>query len=87
MKDKNKTVKTNQENKFYWGYDHKKQERTFVTGEEFLRRLEPLISEPVESLRELDGDMMMSDYQHLCNAKHRIETAIEYLDKDKDKGE
>ena len=41
---------TKQITKLYWGYNHKKQEREYITGEEFIRRLEPLITDPVESM-------------------------------------
>lgn len=75
---------TKQITKLYWGYNHKKQEREYITGEEFIRRLEPLITDPVESMWEMDGDMLMSDYQKLCTAKCRIRNAIEMLDKEGD---
>lgn len=39
-----------------------------VDGDEFIKRLAPLVISPVRQMMECDGDMFMSEYQKLVNA-------------------
>lgn len=39
-----------------------------VDGDEFIKRLTPMIIEPVRQMMECDGDMFMSEYQKLVGA-------------------
>jgi len=42
-----------------------------------------LILKPVVSMQELDGDMLMSDYQKLVDAAWKIKSIIKMLDENK----
>lgn len=63
--------------KLYWEYNFRTQETEFVSGKEFLKRLLPLIQEPIEAMEEFDGDLLMSDFQKLRQAYYKIINALE----------
>lgn len=58
-----------------WAHDEQ------ITAEEFIKRIEPMVCEPVSTLMECDGDMWMSDYQKLVSAFWRIKNAVEVMNK------
>jgi hypothetical protein len=51
---------------YQWSYEE------YITAEEFLKRLEPLVNGPVQMMWECDGDMFMSDYSKLREAAARL---------------
>lgn len=67
------------ERKVYWGYNHAAQEKEYISLEECIRRIAPLICEPIQVMWECEGDLMMSDFQKLNDAKRRLEWAIDSL--------
>jgi hypothetical protein len=58
--------------KVYWNYN------TQVTPLEFLKRLAPLVTEPVQNMWELEGDFYFSDFQKLNEASHRFTNAMQF---------
>jgi len=68
---------------YRWGWDEDANEPIMLTLEEYVRRLAPLIVGPVASMQDLDGDMMMSDYQKLVDATWRIKSILKMLDGNK----
>jgi len=68
---------------YRWGWDDDTNQPIMLTLEEYVRRLAPLIVGPVASMQELDGDMMMSDYQKLVDATWRIKSVLKTLDGNK----
>lgn len=71
------------ETTYRWGWDDDTNQPIMLTLEEYVRRLAPLIVGPVASMQELDGDMMMSDYQKLVDATWRIKSILKMLDGNK----
>jgi len=59
----------------------------WVTPEEFIMRLKPLVCDPVSNLMEFDGDMWMSDYSKLMDAFWKIDNAVNKLQREKENGE
>ena len=70
--------------KIRWDYNYKEDKIKFVTTEEFLELLLPLVQEPIESMEEFDGDLLMSDFQKLKQAMYKIQNALRELKKDAD---
>ena len=68
---------------YRWGWDDDTNQPIMLTLEEYVRRLAPLIVGPVASMQDLDGDMMMSDYQKLVDATWRIKSILKMLDGNK----
>ena len=68
---------------YRWGWDDDTNQPIMLTLEEYVRRLAPLIVGPVASMQDLDGDMMMSDYQKLVDATWRIKSVLKTLDGNK----
>jgi hypothetical protein len=68
---------------YRWGWNDDTNEPIMVTLEEYVRRLAPLILKPVVSMQELDGDMLMSDYQKLVDAAWKIKSILKMLDENK----
>ena len=52
-----------------------------ITAEEFIKRIQPMVCDPVSTLMECDGDMWMSDYSKLVTAFWRLTNAVEEMDK------
>jgi hypothetical protein len=71
------------ETTYRWGWDDDTNQPIMLTLEEYVRRLAPLIVGPVASMQELDGDMMMSDYQKLVDAAWKIKSILKMLDGNK----
>ena len=59
---------------YYWNHEEN------VTAEEFIRRLQRLVCEPVRTMQECDGDIFLSQYRDLCEGSDRIRNAISVLD-------
>lgn len=70
-----------EQQKFYWGHNPDNGEAIYLTGEEFLRELKPLIVGPVRSMQESDGDLLMSEFQKLTEGCWRLNNAISSLDR------
>ena len=47
-----------------------------ITPIEFIKRVEPLITNPVGTMWECDGDMWLSDYSKLSEAAHHLQIAV-----------
>jgi len=58
-----------------WSYDKS------VTAKEFIKRLIPLVCNPVRNLNELEGDMYLSDYRDLQTAFWKLHNAFEKVTK------
>ena len=58
-----------------WSYDR------LVTAKEFIKRLTPLVCNPVRNLDELNGDMYLSDYRDLQTAFCKLRDAFEKVTK------
>ena len=53
--------------------------KEMITPIEFIKRIEPLITSPVGTMWECDGDMWLSDYSKLSEAAHQLQRAVEEL--------
>ena len=51
---------------YTWKYNEE------ITADEFIRRLIPLVCEPVHTMWELEGDMFMSDFRKLSEASDKL---------------
>tara|TARA_R100000781_G_scaffold93528_1_gene58104 strand:+ start:937 stop:1164 length:228 start_codon:yes stop_codon:yes gene_type:complete len=60
-----------------WSYDK------YLTPQEFIVQLYELINDPLDNLMQMDGDMYLSDYRKLMDAKWRMHHAMRDL---KEKG-
>ena len=58
-----------------WSYNES------VTAKEFIKRLIPLVCNPVRNLNELEGDMYLSDYRDLQAAFWKLHNAFEKVTK------
>ena len=67
------------ETTYRWGWDDESNEPIMLTLEEFIRRLAPMIIGPVRTMHDLDGDMMLSDYQKLSDAAWKIKSLLNSL--------
>jgi hypothetical protein len=61
--------------KYTWSYNEK------LTLDEYIKRLAPLITEPVGSLQDMEGDMLLSDYRTLTEGYWRFKNLIEEMEK------
>jgi len=68
---------------YRWGWDEDTNEPIMVTLEEYVRKLAPMILRPVVAMQDLDGDMLMSDYQKLVEASWKIKSILNSLDENK----
>jgi len=59
--------------KYTWSYNEK------LTLEEYIKRLAPLITEPVGSLQDMEGDMLLSDYRTLTTGYWKLKNLIEEI--------
>lgn len=55
-----------------------------VTLEDFIKKVTPLISNPVQNLMELEGDMYLSDYRDLQEASNRLLNLLKQLEREGD---
>ena len=53
-----------------------------VTLEDFIKKVTPLISNPVQNLMEMEGDMYLSDYRDLQEASNRLLNLLKQLERD-----
>ncbi len=61
--------------KYTWSYNEK------LTLDEYIKKLAPLITEPVGSLQDMEGDMLLSDYRTLTEGYWRFKNLIEEMEK------
>ena len=54
-----------------------------ITSSEFIVKLHDLLNDPLDNLMQMDGDMFLSDYRKLMDAKWRMYPAMRDL---KEKG-
>jgi hypothetical protein len=59
-----------------WSYSEQ------VTLEGFIKKVAPLVNDPVQSLMEMDGDMYLSDYRDLQEASNRLVNLLRQLEKE-----
>tara|TARA_R110000765_G_scaffold10311_1_gene32074 strand:- start:864 stop:1076 length:213 start_codon:yes stop_codon:yes gene_type:complete len=55
-----------------------------VTLEDFIKKVTPLVSNPVQNLMEMDGDMYLSDYRDLQEASNRLLNLLKQLEREGD---
>ena len=51
-----------------------------ISAEEFIRRIDKMLDGPMRAMREMEGDMYLSDYRTLLEAHHKLTHAVEQLD-------
>ena len=59
--------------------------KEMITLIEFIKRVEPLITNPVGTMWECDGDMWLSDYSKLSEAAHHLQRAVADLKEEEDR--
>ena len=52
-----------------------------VTLEDFIKKVTPLVSNPVQNLMDMDGDMYLSDYRDLQEASNRLLNLLKQLER------
>lgn len=60
-------TKNTEQPKYTWNYDE------YITADEFIKRITPLIVDPVHTMQECDGDLWVSDYRQLTEAAARLD--------------
>ena len=55
-----------------------------VTLEDFIKKVTPLVSNPVQNLMEMEGDMYLSDYRDLQEASNRLLNLLKQLEREKE---
>jgi hypothetical protein len=55
-----------------------------VTLEDFIKKVTPLVSNPVQNLMDMDGDMYLSDYRDLQEASNRLLNLLKQLEREGD---
>ena len=53
-----------------------------VTLEDFIKKVTPLVSNPVQNLMDMDGDMYLSDYRDLQEASNRLLNLLKQLERE-----
>ena len=61
---------------YNWSYSEE------VTLEDFIKKVTPLVSNPVQSFIELEGDMYLSDYRDLQEASSRLLNLLGQLERE-----
>lgn len=74
-----------------WSYNEE------ITAEEFIRRVQPIVCDPVSVMMEVetssaleredyycDGDMWLSDYSKLVSAFWHLKNAVDNMDNEED---
>ena len=51
-----------------------------ISPEEFIRRINKMLDGPIRAVMEMDGDMYMSDYRTILEARYKLNRAVEQLD-------
>jgi hypothetical protein len=54
---------------YKWNYNEE------ITAEEFIKRLIPLVCDPVETMQDCDGDLLMSEFSKLLDASRQLQYA------------
>ena len=62
---------------YKWNYEEE------VTIQEYVKRLHPLVADPVRKVWEFEGDMLMSDFQKLNEASNRLNNLIDQIENNK----
>ena len=62
---------------YKWNYEEE------VTIQEYVKRLRPLVVDPVRNVWEFEGDMLMSDFQKLNEASNRLNNLINQIEESK----
>ena len=55
-----------------------------VTLKDFIKKVTPLVSNPVQNLMEMEGDMYLSDYRDLQEASNRLLNLLKQLEREGD---
>ena len=55
-----------------------------VTLKDFIKKVTPLVSNPVQNLMEMEGDMYLSDYRDLQEASNRLLNLLKQLEREKE---
>ena len=63
---------------YKWSYSEQ------VTLEGFIKKVTPLVSNPVQNLMEMEGDMYLSDYRDLQEASSRLLNLLKQLEREGD---
>ena len=56
----------------YWSWDEDK-----IDPIEFIRRISPMICEPIGQARDCDGDMYMSEFRKIVDASYHLKNAFD----------
>ena len=56
-----------------------------VTLENFIKKVTPLVSNPVQNLMEMEGDMYLSDYRDLQEASNRLLNLLKQFERENNK--
>ena len=56
----------------YWSWEEKKLDPI-----EFIRRIRPMICEPMNQARECDGDLYLSEYRKLNDASYHLNNVFD----------
>tara|TARA_R100000664_G_scaffold34229_2_gene55377 strand:- start:3873 stop:4124 length:252 start_codon:yes stop_codon:yes gene_type:complete len=62
---------------YRWNYEEE------ITIQEYVKRLRPLVVDPVRNVWEFEGDMLMSDFQKLNEASNRLNNLINQIEESK----
>ena len=54
---------------YKWNYNEE------ITAEEFIKRLIPLVCDPVEAMEDGEGDLLLSEFFKLCEAARQLQYA------------
>ncbi len=68
---------SNEVKKYHWFYKDNR-----YTLEEYLNKVEELISSATEQMQELDGDLFMSEYQKLIEGSAKLSYLNEQLNEE-----
>tara|TARA_R100000306_G_C4251524_1_gene80706 strand:+ start:92 stop:295 length:204 start_codon:yes stop_codon:yes gene_type:complete len=63
--------------KYVWKYNEQQ-----VTIEEYIKKINELTENAINNLREMEGDMYLSDFRNLCTAQYKIDNLIKALNED-----
>jgi len=70
------------EKKYSWNYAE--DECTLL---EYLKKLNDLLSSPIDQMRECDGDILMSEFGKLVSASFQLPSLIKQLEKEQKENE
>lgn len=64
---------------FDWDFETYRDEQ--LTLEEYIIRVHDLMDTAVEHLRDMEGDMYLSDYRNVCIAEYKLQHLVGELKK------